>query len=129
MKKIVCGYSSFLEILDPKEYIIIEKDNQRISDKYVDLDGKKFNEYEDCRVLKKGDVIIREFYRISFWIWNEGIFVYFGKFKCYDRYSVSNERTLELKQGMRMKNSAFDFYYVKDKIVDLFSRDMKIKIS
>ena len=125
MKKIVCGYASFLNTLDPKEYIIIEEDNQHISDKYVDSSGKKINEYNDSVVLKKGDVIIREFYYI--WVSNDHIFIKFNKFKYYDIYRNSDELTPELKQSIRMKNSVFDFNHIKKRIVDLFSTNIKIR--
>ena len=122
MKKIVCGDIRTYNILDPKEYIIIEEDNQRISDKYVDYYGKKINEYKEFNVLEKGDVVIREFYRINFW--GQGIFVHFKKFKYYNRYRNSYELTPKLKKGIRMKNSVFDFNYIKEEIVELFSKEI-----
>ena len=122
MKKIVYVYPTTLAIFNPKDYITIEKDNQYISDKYIDLVGNKFNEYKDSGALKKGDVVIRELYYILFL--NADIFVRFNKFKYYDRHS----NTSRIKQGIRTKNSTFDFDYIKGKIVEIFSRDVKIEI-
>ena len=127
MKKILCGYAKLLDILDPKDYVIIEKDRQRISDKYVDLDGNKINEYKRKKVLKKGDVIIRGFYYIDFWD-EEDITLFFKKFKYYDIYRNSNELTSKLKQCIKSKNSTLDFDIVRERIINTFSRNVKIKI-
>ena len=128
MKKIVCGYYSVLHILDPKDYVIIKEDRQRISDKYVDLDGDKFNEYKGEDELEKGDVIIRGFYWIKFWERSVDMPVFFNKFKYYELYSNSEELTPELNQGIRMRNSVFDFNHIKKRIVEMFSRDIQIEI-
>ena len=124
MKKIVHRYDRILDILDSKEYMIIEEDNQRISDKYVDFDGDKINEYKDENKLKKDDVIIRGFYYI--WFGRGYISINFRKFKFYEKYE--NEYTPEIKQGIRDKNSFFDFNLVKIRIVDLFSKNIEIII-
>ena len=125
MKKIVDGDISTYNILDPKEYIIIEEDNQRISDKYVDFYGKKINEYKDSVVLKN-DIVIREFYCI--WFFWGYIYLRFRKFKHYNKYHWGEEFFPKLKQGIRAKNSVFDFNNIKDKIVEIFSGDIKIEI-
>ena len=127
MKKIVYGYALVLDILDPKDYIIIEKDRQRISDKYVDLDGNKINEYRYEDELKKGDVVIRGLYYIKFW--DDDISACFRKFKFYEVYRNDYRLTPELKQGIRTKNSTFYYFDgIKDKIVKLFSKNIKIEI-
>ena len=129
MKKIIYEYEydRILDILDSKEYMIIGEDNQRISDKYVDFDGKKINEYKDEDELKKGDVIIREFYYIWFGDYAD-IFLNFRKFKYYEIYRNSNEYTHRIKQGLKIKNSIFNFNYVKKRIVEIFSGDIEIEI-
>ena len=136
MKKIVYGYdnNTFLHIFDPKDYIIIESYGQHISDKYVDYDGKKINGYDMYKKnyryfsLKKGNIVIREFYQIWFGDSND-ISVGFRKFKYYDINRDSDEHKFELKQGIRMKNSIFDFNHIKKRIVEIFSRNIEIEIS
>ena len=128
MKKIVYGYANSFDIIDPKDYIIIEKDNQRISDKYVDFRGNKINEYRDEDEIEKGDIVIRGLYEIDFGFLVRHISVNFRKFKCYDTYRSDEEYTPELKQGIRAKNSVFDFDDIKDQIVKIFSRDIEIEI-
>ena len=126
MKKIVYGFFSF-DILNPKEYIIIEKDNQRISDKYVDFYGDKISEYEGIKALKKGDVVIRGFYYILFWK-DEDISACFRKFNFYKRYRDDYPYESSLKQSIRTKNSHLDYFdKIKKQIVDMFSRNIKIK--
>ena len=125
MKKIAYEYNVNFDILDPKDYIIIEKDNQRISDKYVDFDGKKINEYEGINALKKGDVAIKVFYYI--WFRGGDIVVYSKKPKYYYLYKIGRDHILGLKQGIRTKNSYFDFDDIKGQIVKMFSRDVKIE--
>ena len=127
MKKIVHGYVNSFNIFDPKDYIIIERYGQHISDKYVNLLARKINEYKDEDILKKGDVVIRVFYYIEFGYINT--YVQFNKFKYYEVYRNSYELTSKLKQDIRMKNSGFYFDYVKERIVNIFSRNLKIKIS
>ena len=127
MKKIVYGYTYTLDMLDPKDYIIIEEDNQRISDKYVDYDGYKINEYWGSKALKKGDVVIKGFYYIWFGDYT-CTSVGFNKFKYYERYKEGKEYTSGLKKGLKIKNSIFNFNYVKKKIVEIFSKDIRIKI-
>ena len=127
MKKIVCVFPVTFDILDPKDYVIIEKDNQRISDKYVDLWGDKINKYGKGKALKRGDVVISKFYDINFGVKNLDISVYFKKPKYYDIYRNSDELTPELKQVIKSKNSILDFNYIKIRIVELFSKDIKIK--
>ena len=124
MKKIVQGYTDITSILDPKDYIIIEKNKQHISDKYVDIDGDKINEYKRKKALKKGDVVIKGFYNIGFW--DEHMSVYFEKFKYYDRYRNNYRLTPKLKKGIKSKNSVFDFNHIKKRIVDLFSKEIRI---
>ena len=124
MKKIAYEYNVNFDILDPKDYIIIKEDNQNISDKYVDFDGKKINEYDYDDALKKGDVVIRGFYYI--WFYDDHIIVNFSKFKYYDRYRNIDEFTSKLKQDIRMKNSSFDFDHVKGKIIEFFSKEIRL---
>ena len=125
MKKIVYVHNNYLDIIDSKEYIIIEKDNQRISDKYVDVMGDKMEKYG---ALKKGDIIIRGFYYIQF-RYDTDILVCFVKFKFYEKYRNDNKNTPGLKQDIRTKNSYFDFNHIKKRIVEMFSRNIEIEIS
>ena len=127
MKKIAYKYMGSLDILDPKEYIIIKEDNQYISDKYIDYYGKKMNEYKRKKVLKKGDVVIRRFYYIKFW--DDDISAFFRKFKYYKRYRNDYRLTPELKQSIRTKNSILDYFdNIKKQIVNMFSKNIEIEI-
>ena len=108
MKKIAYEYKVDFNILNPKDYIIIEEDNQRISDKYVDFDGKKINEYEDDDALKKGDVVIRGCYYIN--VWNKDMSACFRKFKYCERYRNDNELYHSIsKLKKRYKDEKFCF--------------------
>ena len=90
------------------------------------MNGNKINEYRDENKIKKGDVVIRKFYYINFWGVN--ISVHFSKFKHYAIYGNNYSYTPELKKGIRMRNSVFNFNNVKKRILNLFSRDVGIEI-
>ena len=107
--------------MDSTDYIIIEKDNQRISDKYVNLYGKKFS---DSKALIKGDLIIRRLYIIVLEKFECGI--YFNKFKYYMQYNHGKEHGCKVKKVLDTKNSVFNFDGVKHKIISIFSKEMKI---
>ena len=124
MKKILYEYPITFDMLDPKDYIIIEEDDKYINDKYVDWVGDKINEYKNEDKIKKGDVVTRVLYYI--WFGCEYISINFKKFKYYDIYRNSNELTSKLKKDIRMKNSFFDFNHIKNQIVKMFSGDIKI---
>ena len=126
MKKIVYQHNGRLvAMLDSKDYIKIEKYNQNISDKYVNLWGNKISGHKGVRALKKGDFVIRKFYYICFGYYD--ISVYFMKLKCYGIYRNGEEYTPELNLGIKSKNSTLDFDDIKDRIVRVFSKDVKIE--
>ena len=127
MKKIVFNGQFGLSAYDSTDYIILEKDNQRISDKYVDYWGHKINEYGD---LKKGDIIIRELY----YFYHYGDYLLrFKKFKHYNK--LPNFKTLidkqksnkisKLNKNLDSKNSVIDFDMIKKWIIALFSEEIK----
>ena len=125
MKKIAYnGYNS-IYILDSKDYVKIEEDDQHVDDKYVDYNGKKFNEYSN---LHNGGLIMRELYHINL-EWGESYSVMVKKFKNYELYYGSESS--EINKVLNTKNSIFKnmkFDNVKRRIVSIFLTEIKIKI-
>lgn len=117
----------FIRILDSKDYIIIEEDDQHISDKYVDIKGNKINEYNDSDsdYLEEGDLIIRQIYYIGFDLYvPDAIFKYFKYYNVYDAYSREAHK---LKPNLGIGNSVFDFDFIKDILVRIFTLEVNIE--
>ena len=131
MKKLVYYSNNIMTINEPTDYIILEKDNQDIDDKYVDYRGKKFNEYND---LEKGDLIIRGFYHICFFNFHHNNYnIIFKNFKYYVKHRHDLDYTDKVKSGLRTKNSVIDFDNTFEKnffenIVNIFSEEATIYI-
>ena len=122
MKKILGVHRLYIPLVDPKDYIKIEKDDQHVDDKYVDASGKKFNEYDD---LYKGGIIIRGLYRVDFR--GHNYLIVFKKFKFYELYYGNTAR--KISRILNNKNSTYfsyvNFNFVKKRIVDIFSNEIK----
>ena len=131
MKKIIHynDNGDYINGIDSKDYIIIEKDNQDIDDKYVNSYGKKFS---DSRTLRKGDIVIRRLYVISFGDFKRDKYfdnnynIYFSRFKKYVKYNHGKENIRKIQEVLDTKNSVFNFDGVKRKIINLFSKELKI---
>ena len=121
MKKIIYNITNNMSIFDSTDYIILKKDNQHISDKYIDINGKKINEYDD---LMEGDLIVRQLYSISFYPYSKLFQIYFRKFKYYEIYRYYELDIDEIKSRLRTKNSIFNFYIDKKFIEEIFSIKM-----
>ena len=125
MKKIADVSYRSIFLFDSTDYIKIEKDDQYVDDKYVDYYGKKFNEYNR---LYNGQLIIRDLYCVLFDFY-DNYRVCFKKYKHYGSYY--GEEEIEFNKALNTKNSVFNnikFDVVKHRIVNLFSRDVEIKI-
>ena len=127
MKKIAKKEDRFnyiFHVFDSTDYIILEKDNQRISDKYVDFDGNKYNEYPN---LEKNSIIIRNIYMLEFF--SDGLTIYFRNFKNYKYYEPSGSfDKMMIDSSLNNKNSAMNFYYKKDLIENVFSKVIEINV-
>ena len=125
MKKIANFSGVIIMVSDSMDYIILEKDNQLISDKYVDEMGNKINMRDN---LKEGDLIIREFYYIYFS--SDHYELVFTKFKHYELRSNEYFHPDDMKEKLRTEDSFFhpnsDFDDVKDNIISVFSNKMGI---
>ena len=126
MKKMVYMNPGSIYILDPKDYIKIEKDGQHVNDKYVYENGDKINEDDP---LEKGQLIIRKFYGITIHPFLPDGFVSFKKFKHYKLYD--DEEANKIIRSLNTRNSVFfniKFNDVKTRIVDIFSSEIEIDI-
>ena len=121
MKKIVYYDKEYeyMSVHDSTDYIILGKDNQRISDKYVNMNSVKVED------LMKDDLVIRELYYIN-WA-NNFINVCLTEFKYYEQYFNNGEYTDKIKESLNTKDSIVDLKEGKIKIVNIFSNEMKIK--
>ena len=119
------NHKNTVVVLDKAEYIILEEDNQRISDKYIDFRGRVISKNNS---LRKDDIIIREFYYISLGHGNYSII--FNKLRYYTRYQCLLPNTDKIKKnlGTKNSNSNFNFNGMKDKITIIFSEEMYISV-
>ena len=123
MKKIaLVGDDRNLHVYNSSDYIIFDKDNQHISDKYVDYNSIKINTYKD---LGKGDIIIRQIYFIDFHKNNYEIF--FKKTKHYGKYVSDHDYTDNMKENLNTKDSIFNSDDVmKGTVINVFSNKMNV---
>ena len=128
MKKIAHFKEFTTFIFDSTDYIKIEKNGQRIDDKYVDDSGDKINSYR--RTLKKGQLIIRHLYWIEF-----QNYFYLIRFKNFRNYlHCELDESNKINKILNTKNSYFDydsidnFDTVKTRIIRIFSDEMRLRI-
>lgn len=128
MKKITHSGIAGTEIYDSTDYIKIEEDGQYLDDKYVDRNGKKYNKYDD---LLKGDLIVRILYGIYLSSYHNYYNIVFKKFRYYGRYNSIFKNTNKMAENLNTKNSIFvdnDFNIAKNRILNIFKKEMKIEI-
>ena len=129
MKKIAYVGNDYIIMHNSTDYIKIEKDGQYVDNKYVDILRRKINSYSDN--LKKGDLIIRQLYRVVF-ADDNFYMIKFRNFRNYLHYDPDEAN--KINGSLDTKNSVFDydiigdFDYVKGRIVEMFSERMEVNI-
>ena len=131
MNKIVISSNASIRFCDPRDYIIIKNYKQHISDKYVTSLGTKFNIYNKVSIfhsLEKGDLIIKEIYRMDFYLDSQNFDICFVNRKYYEHYRGSNVGYENVLNNFENRNSVIDFNDMKKYIMKIFSQNMKLKI-
>lgn len=126
MKKVVIYNGFSLCICNSKDYKIIEQDGEKISEKYVNIDGISFYDNTSIRInLYQVDVLIRGVYRVDFP--SISFFdIRLEKFKYYDFFSKYYKKIPEILENMNMKNSSVNFNTMKICISGIFIREMHV---
>lgn len=124
MRKVVY-YSKDLNnirIFDSKDYIIISEYDQRIDDKYVDSGGDIIDQHY---ALSKGDVIVRNLYKISFT--GKKYELSTKRKKNYQYFKTNHLKIEKIRRSLITKTSVIDFFKRKQWVEAIFSEGVEVE--
>lgn len=114
-----------LHIFDSTDYLIIQKDNQHIDDKYVDFNGNEYNKYTD---FKENDIVIRKICKLYLGGHHDSCLCFNSQRRSYELFRFNYDKTREINLNLNTRNSLIDFDNRKKSIIMIFSKDISIKV-